>query len=253
MSQSAARPQEWVPAQAGLLPVDDSRAEPRKGWRHKDAVALLRRLIEIGDLAPGERLREVVISQRLGMSRTPVREAFRTLAAEGLVELLPNRSVVVSAVDLTDVEDVYAVLGLLEGLASVQACERATDGQIRLLGELQEQLERFYGVSDRENYVNTNRRIHELIVEASHNTALLTAWRTILPRAERVRNTNKINRTRWTESVYEHRLIFAALAERDSSRIAGLLNNHFRNGLAHALAHAEASSSERSGPGADAP
>jgi DNA-binding GntR family transcriptional regulator len=208
--------------------------ESRKGWRHKDAVDLLRRMIEIGELAPGERLREVAISQKLGMSRTPVREAFRTLAAEGLVELLPNRSVVVSDVDRSGLGDIFIVLGALEGLAAQQACERITDEEIALLGALQEDLERFYGNSDRANYVDVNRRIHEVIVEASRNTPLVIAWRTILPRADRARNANNINRNRWTEAMYEHRLIYTAIAARDAGRIVTLMNDHFRNGLANA-------------------
>jgi DNA-binding GntR family transcriptional regulator len=235
MSQAAVRAPTQNPADNGSR-GDEVRTDARKGWRHQDAVSLLRRLIEIGELAPGERLREVAISQRLGMSRTPVREAFRTLAAEGLVELLPNRSVVVSEVDLSEVADVFTVLGVLEGLAGVQACQRITDKQVEHLGALQEELERYFGMSDRENYVNTNRRIHEVIVEASHNTALIAAWRTILPRADRARNTNNINRTRWTEAVYEHRMIYTAIAERDGERIAALMNDHFKNGLAHAAA-----------------
>ena len=217
-------------------PVEETKAEGRKGFRHTDAVSLLRHLIEIGELAPGERLREIAISQRLGMSRTPVREAFRTLAAEGLVDLLPNRSVVVSEIDRSEIANVFGVLGVLEGLAAVQACERMSDAEIVLLGTLQETLERYYGAFDRENYVNTNRRIHEVIVEASHNSALIAAWRTILPRADRARNANNINRNRWTEAVYEHRMIYTAIAQRDGARMADLMNEHFRNGLANAEA-----------------
>src|SRR4051812_5735662 len=90
--------------------MNDERSHgQQKGWRHKDAVALLREMILSGELEPGERLREVAISERLGMSRTPVREAFRTLAAEGLVELLPNRSVVVAELNESESIDVFAV------------------------------------------------------------------------------------------------------------------------------------------------
>jgi DNA-binding GntR family transcriptional regulator len=213
--------------------------ESRKGWRHKDALSMLRRLIEIGELAPGERLREVAISEKLGMSRTPVREAFRTLAAEGLIELLPNRSVFVSEIDRSESADVFTVLGALEGLAAKLACERITDAQIALLGSLQEDLERFYGNFDRENYVIVNRRIHEVIAEASNNAALIVAWRMILPRADRARNANNINRCRWTEAVYEHRLIYTAIAARDGVRTASLMNDHFRNGPAHAASVAK--------------
>lgn len=216
------------------LPAEEARSEARKGFRHKDAVSLLRRLIEIGELAPGERLREVAISQRFGMSRTPVREAFRTLAAEGFIILLPNRSVVVSRIDRSEIADVFSVLSTLEGLAARQACERITDAEIKQIGLLQADLERYYGAFDRENYVNTNRAIHERIVQASRNSALVSAWRAILPRADRARNANKINRSRWTEAVHEHRMIYSALAERDAMRIAPLVEAHFRNGIAHA-------------------
>ena len=236
MTGTAAPP----PAQNTSLADRVRPDEARKGWRHQDAVALLRRLIEIGELAPGERLRELAISEKLGMSRTPVREAFRTLAAEGLVELLPNRSVIVSDVDRSELGDVFLVLGNLEGLAAQQACERITDEEIALLGTLQEELERYYGMSDRANYVDVNRRIHEVIVEASRNAPLTAAWRTILPRADRARNTNNINRNRWTEAVYEHRMIYSAIAGRDAGRIVSLMNDHFRNGLVSAERASEA-------------
>jgi DNA-binding GntR family transcriptional regulator len=219
-----------------LPPGEETRSESRKGFRHKDAVSLLRRLIEIGELAPGERLREVAISERLGMSRTPVREAFRTLAAEGLVELLPNRSVVVAEIDRSEIADVFLALGTLEALAATQACERITDAEIARLGALQAELERYYGAYDRENYVNTNRAIHDVIVRASRNASLIVAWRTILPRADRARNANNINRSRWTEALHEHRLIYTAIAQRDGARIARLMEDHFRNGLADAHA-----------------
>jgi DNA-binding GntR family transcriptional regulator len=216
--------------------------EARKGWRHQDAVALLRRLIEIGELSPGERLRELAISEKLGMSRTPVREPFRTLAAEGLVELLPKRSVIVSDVDRSELRDVFLVLGKLKGLAAQQACERITDDEGALLGTLQEELERYYGMADRANYVEVNRRIHEVSVEASRNAPLMAEWRRILPRADRGRNTNNINRNRWTGAVYEHRMTYSAIAGRDAGRIVSLMNDHLRNGLASAERASEAKS-----------
>jgi DNA-binding GntR family transcriptional regulator len=210
--------------------------EARKGWRHQDAVALLRKMIEIGELAPGERLREIAISEKLGMSRTPVREAFRTLAAEGLVELLPNRSVVVSEVDRSASADVFTVLGALEGLAATLACERISQEEIDALGALQDELEVHFSAFDRAQYVEVNRRIHALIVEACRSAALITAWRVILPRADRARNANNIARSRWSEAVREHRGIFEAIAARQAAEASRLMTAHFQNGLAHTLA-----------------
>ena len=201
-----------------------------RGQLHQEAADMLRKIILSGELAPGERLREVAISERLGMSRTPVREAFRTLAAEDLVSLLPNRSVVVSEVNLADTPDIFAVLGTLEALAGQYACRRMTGDQIDFLGDLQEELEEQFRLGDRVGYTETNRMIHELIVEGSQNTALIAAWRMLLPRVQRARNLNNLDRHRWTQAVREHRQIFDALAARDAAQLAQLMRTHFENG-----------------------
>lgn len=217
---------------APAQPPRRAAIETQKGWLHQDAVAVLRRIILSGEFPPGERLREVAISERLGVSRTPVREAFRTLAAEGLVNLLPNRSVVVSEVNMSDSADVFAVLGALEALAGQFACQRISQEQIRLLVELQDTLERQFEVADRVGYAETNQRVHELLVEASNNAALIIAWRMILPRAERARTLNNLDRRRWAEAVNEHRKIVDAIVARDGAMLGTLMQEHFDNGIA---------------------
>jgi DNA-binding GntR family transcriptional regulator len=206
-------------------------AEMQKGWLHQDAVAVLRKLILSGELPPNERLREIAISERLGVSRTPVREAFRTLAAEGLVELLPNRSVVVTDVNIDDSPDVFTVLGALEALAAAQACERMQASDLTTLDQLQEVLERQFETADRVGYAETNRQIHEVIVKGANNAALSLAWRVILPRAQRVRNLNNLDRRRWAAAVHEHRDILLALKARDGERLRVLMQEHFDNGV----------------------
>ncbi|MEQ8935673.1 MAG: GntR family transcriptional regulator [Amphiplicatus sp.] len=213
--------------------ADNGAPKPRqqKGWRHKDAVALLREMILAGELMPGERLREINISERLGMSRTPVREAFRTLAVEGLVELLPNRSVVVADFDESESMDVFIVLGTLEALAGQLACERITDEQIKKLEQLQVELEHHFRNLDRPSYIRTNREIHKLMVEASRNTSLMLAWQLLLPRAERARSINTLDRRRWVVALEEHRKIFAAVAARDGKALSVLMQDHFAEGV----------------------
>lgn len=203
----------------------------QKGWRHKDAVSLLREMILSGELEPGERLREVAISARLGMSRTPVREAFRTLAAEGLVELLPNRSVVVAALNESESIDVFSVLGALEALAAQQAAQRMTPKQLDRLRELQEEMELHFRNHDRAEYIRTNRAIHELMVESSRNSALVLAWRMIVPRAERGRSVNTLDRHRWSIALEEHRKIVAALVARDGPLLSLLMQDRFVQGV----------------------
>jgi DNA-binding GntR family transcriptional regulator len=228
----AALPKRPAAAEDHRKPV----ARQQKGWRHKDAVALLREMILEGELTPGTRLREVAISQRLGMSRTPVREAFRTLAAEGLVQLLPNRSVVVAALNESESVDVFAVLGALEALAGQQACQRMTAAQLDRLGELQEDLELHFRELDRPSYIKANRGLYELMVEASHNTALILAWRLILPRAERARSISTLDRNRWAAALEDQRKVFAALAVRDGPLLANLMQDHFAQGVIDRIA-----------------
>ncbi len=206
-------------------------AESRKGWLHQEAVALLRKLILSGELSPGERLREVLISQQLGMSRTPVREAFRTLAAEGLIDLLPNRSVVVSELDRSEITDIFSVLAALEGLAGQQACQRMSAQQLAKLERKQQLLEASFTAGDRPTYTRLNRRIHELMVEASGNASLILAWRLILPRAERGRTVSVLDQRRWAQALEEHRRILAALLARDPAQLAVLMQLHFANSI----------------------
>jgi DNA-binding GntR family transcriptional regulator len=202
----------------------------RKGDRHQDAVTLLRRMILAGDLAPGEPLREVALSEQFGMSRTPVREAFRTLAAEGLVSLLPNRTVQVAQLDEEAAAEVFTVIGALESLAARLACERMTPEQMEILSELQDDMAHHFELRDRPRYLEANRLIHELIVESSANPSLLLAWRLLLPRAERARHVSTLDHGRWAGAFEEHKLIHSALLQRDAGTIARLMEEHFENG-----------------------
>lgn len=202
----------------------------RKGDRHQEAVKLLRGMILSGDLAPGEPLREVAFSEQFGMSRTPVREAFRTLAAEGLVSLLPNRTVQVALLDEDAAAEVFMVLGALESLAARLACERITAAQLEVLDELQEDLERHYAAGHRKRYLEANRLIHQLIVEAAASPSLLLAWRLLLPRAERARHVSTHDHDRWGNAFEEHKAIHAALMKRDGETLRRLMEEHFTNG-----------------------
>ncbi|PKQ01191.1 MAG: GntR family transcriptional regulator [Alphaproteobacteria bacterium HGW-Alphaproteobacteria-13] len=205
--------------------------EPRKGQRRLDAVNSLRRKILTGELPPGERLREIALSEQLGMSRTPIREAFQTLAAEGLVDLLPNRSVIVSVPDKSEAADVFTVLGALEGLAGQLACRRMTADQIEILGELQDDLALYFEKRDRLSYLEANRLIHEHIIDCAGSTSLTLVWRLLLPRAERARHVTTLDHERWAEAYEEHREIYAAIAARDEVLIKQLLEAHFINGI----------------------
>jgi DNA-binding GntR family transcriptional regulator len=222
--------------QSTLPPDSDSQmaassSPGQKGLLHNDAAKILRNMILSGELAPGERLREILISKKLGMSRTPIREAFRTLAAEGLVNLLPNRSVLVSELDKGQAAEVFVVLGALEALAGELACQNMTADQMESLAELQDDLRRHFATSDRRSYLAANRLIHAQIVDASRNHALILAWRLLLPRAERARQLSTLDHARWAEAFAEHGRIFTAILARDAELVKRLMAEHFANGV----------------------
>ncbi|MGH6924301.1 MAG: GntR family transcriptional regulator [Propylenella sp.] len=220
----------------------------RRGRLHGDAVTALRRMILTGELAPGERLREVVLCTQLGISRTPVREAFRTLAAEGLITLLPNRSVVVAELDDSEIADLYEVFGALEGLAGEIACAKITEKEIAEIAALQHEMVVLYQKRERANYLKVNHLIHRRIVEAAGNPVLKSTWEILLPRVERARALANLRPERWVEALHEHSVMFTALARRDGPLLSRLLREHFANGLAaigQALKDAQPSAEKR--------
>ena len=213
-------------------PEPAEQKAPRKGDRHQEAVKLLRGMILSGELSPGEPLREVASRAQFAMSRTPVREAFRTLAAEGLVSLLPNRTVQVALLDEEAAAEVFMVIGALESLAARLACERINYDRLEVLDELQADMERHFNAGDRIRYLEANRLIHELIVEAAGSPSLLLAWRLLLPRAERARHVTTRDNNRWGDAFEEHKQIHAALMKRDGETLRRLMEEHFANGAA---------------------
>jgi DNA-binding GntR family transcriptional regulator len=182
-----------------------SSQDRRKGRLHIEAVDHIRRRILSGDLPPGARLREVQVCEELGMSRTPVREAFRTLAAEGLVDLLPNRSVVVSTLRKADVADLFLVFADLEALAARLACQRITDTEIKEIGQYLSEMVDRHAAGERGPYLQLNQKIHQRTVEIAGNPVLL----------------------------HEHSKMFTVLAARDGGKLAELTFAHFMTALAH--------------------
>jgi DNA-binding GntR family transcriptional regulator len=203
----------------------------RKGKLHLEATEALRSLIVSGALRPGERLREVRLCEALGVSRTPVREALRTLAAEGMVDLLPNRSAVVAELRSPDIAQLFDVVGALEALAGELACRRVTEAEIAEIAEIYSNMVMNYERGDRAPYLELNHRIHRRVVEIAGNPVLLSTWQSLLPRVERARALANLDPGRWIAAVAEHSRMLAALAARDGATLARLTREHFDNGL----------------------
>lgn len=198
---------------------------------HETVVERLRDLIVQGELAPETKLNERVLSAQLGISRTPLREAIKYLASEGLVELLPNRGAIVAALKPEKVKEIFAVMGALEGLAGELACANAQEADIVEIRALHYEMLAYHARGDLANYFRCNQAIHMKLLECTGNATLAEVYRGLNAHARRARYIANLSRERWNTAVREHEEILAALVARDGTRLKTLLRDH----LAHKL------------------
>jgi len=203
---------------------------------HEEATDRLRDLIVQGRLVPGVRLNERLLTAQLGVSRTPLREAFKVLATEGLVELLPNRGAIVSEIDAVRMAETLAVMGALEALAGEFACLNASDGQINEIRSLHQEMLANHARGDLAGYFKFNQAIHLKIVKYSGNAVLFNTYRQLNANVRRARYMANLSQERWDAAVREHGEILEALAARDVIRIKALLADHLAHKLASVLA-----------------
>ena len=203
---------------------------------HEEATDRLRDLIVQGRLAAGARLNERLLTAQLGLSRTPLREAFKVLATEGLVELLPNRGAVVTQMDPVRLSETIAVMSALEALAGELACRSATDAQINEIRALHYEMLAYHARGDLAGYFKFNQAIHLKLVKYSGNAVLYNIYRQLNGNVRRARYLANLSQERWDAAVREHDEILAALAARDVKRIKALLSDHLAHKLASVLA-----------------
>jgi DNA-binding GntR family transcriptional regulator len=193
------------------------------------AAERLRTLIIEGDLAPGARLNERELSERLGVSRTPLREAFRMLAADGLLVQLPNRGAQVVSLSREDARHAFEVMAALEGLSGELAVARVTNEDIADLRTLQTEMEQAHARRDLPNYYRVNRTIHDRINAIAGNPVLTHTFRTLNARLHALRFRSNLVQAKWDKAVKEHRDMVEALAARNGEKLRDLLVKHLRN------------------------
>ncbi len=186
----------------------------------------LRELILEGELQAGEKIREKELTLRFGVSRTPLREAMKMLAAEGLIQLVPNRGALVSQQSPEELADAFPVLAVLEGLAGRLAAERASDAELAQIAELTENLRLTQQAGDRPRYFSINQAIHQTILAAAASDTLLGTHATIASRIHRARYQANLTPARWASALAEHEQIAKALLARDADRASQLLHDH---------------------------
>lgn len=198
---------------------------------HDELVTRLRQAIVDGTLKPGAKVPERELCEQLGVSRTPLREALKVLANEGLIMLESNRGARVSSVTMEELEAVFPVIAVLEGLAGKLACENASDDQIAQLTSLHLDMSGHYEAGDKAAYFQSNRDIHNALFVAAGNPVLSQHYAMLSSRIERARLLANVSTQRWAEAVNEHRAIIDAIEKRDGERLCRLLNSHLNNKL----------------------
>ncbi|WP_439498724.1 GntR family transcriptional regulator [Bosea sp. (in: a-proteobacteria)] len=205
------------------------RSEPAS--LHDELLAALRDYIVEGNLADGARVPERLLCERFGISRTPLREALKVLAAEGLIDLLPNRGARVRELSTEDLRELFDVMGGLEALAGRLACERITDAEFAEIERVHHEMYRHYLRRDMHGYFQCNQEIHRMIVAAAGNATLSTAYASFAGRIRRVRYSANLDkeRDRWGEAMREHEAILDALRRRAGNELSDIMFQHLRN------------------------
>lgn len=198
---------------------------------HEAVVDQLRDLIVQGELAPETKLNERVLAERLGTSRTPLREAIKFLASEGLVELLPNRGAVVAPLKPDRMQEVFVVLGALEALAGELACRNATEADIADIRALHYHMLAHHARGELAPYFRYNQQIHQRIIDCAGNATLAQSWRAMNAHVKRARYLANLSGERWDKAVKEHEDMIEALTRRDGAKLQALLRDHLANKL----------------------
>jgi len=195
---------------------------------HSEVTARLRSLIVESRIKPGERVPELEISRDLGVSRTPIREALKVLASEGLVELLPLRGAVVKTFSHKDSADMLEVMGMLESFAAQKAC-KAEQKRIDHVLAMLEKMKVFFAKGKRPEYFELNQKIHDALVDMADNESLTMVHNTLSKRMRSLRYSGNSTPDNWRGALEDHEQIAKALAQRDIQKIKKAVQTHFEN------------------------
>jgi DNA-binding GntR family transcriptional regulator len=193
---------------------------------HSGVSEALRDMIVGGELPPGSKINENVLCERLGVSRTPLREALKVLAAEGLIQLVPRHGARVAQITAVEIDELFPIMAALEALAGKLACARLRPADIAAFRRLHEDLFAQYEASNEAEYLKLNREIHRHLFTVAGNTALTALYEQLLVRIHAVRFVARKTREQWHRAVEEHRGLLAAIEAKDGARLARLLEAH---------------------------
>ncbi len=214
---------------AGADELWGSRMRVARATLHEAVADKLRHMIVEGVLTPGTRLNERTLCDALGTSRTPLREAMRVLATEGLVEIEPNRGASVAVMSEAEIDEAFELLGGLEALSGELACMRITEEELAELRREHDEMLACHRNEDLPAYYEHNHRIHEIINGAARNNLLTQVYLTVNRRLQALRFRSNLDKSKWDRAVQDHENMVQALAARDGARLAAILRRHIRD------------------------
>ncbi len=198
----------------------------RRRGLHDELASALRDMIIDGALKPAAKIPEAELCLRFGVSRTPLREALKVLATEGLVTLTPNRGARIASITADIVAEIFPVMGQLEALAGELACQRLTTHALRALEDLHAKMLETYAARDWVGYAKVNRAIHEAIFAAAGNATLTDLYQQLMVRIHAVRFVARQSDRHWQDAVADHEAMMRALRARDGAALAAVLREH---------------------------
>ncbi|MCG2592736.1 GntR family transcriptional regulator [Ramlibacter sp. XY19] len=196
---------------------------------HEQVAQRLRQMLVEGRIAPGAKLNERELAELLNVSRTPLREGIKMLAAEGLVELLPNRGAIAVSLSEADVLNTFEVMAGLEAQAGELAAERITPAELAEIQAMQFEMMAAYTRGDLSAYYAINSRIHTAISAAAKNPVLTTVYKQVNARLQALRFRSNQDGEKWKRAVKEHEKMVEALSAHDGAAMREVLLTHLRN------------------------
>ena len=196
---------------------------------HDQVASRLRTLLVEGKIAPGAKLNERELSELLKVSRTPLREAIKLLAHEGLVDLLPDRGAVAVKLSEADILNTFEVLAGLEAMSGEFAAQRITDDEMTHIRAMHYEMLAAFTRQDLSNYYRLNAQIHAAINDAARNPVLTDTYNHINARVQSLRFRTNQDGAKWKRAVQEHELMVKALSEHDAAAMRKVLVEHLVN------------------------
>jgi DNA-binding GntR family transcriptional regulator len=193
---------------------------------HQEVAQQIQEMIYSGELLKGQKINEKQLSEMLGVSRTPIREALRILNSEGLIDLVPHKGPFVSEFTAKEIKDMFEVMSVLEGTAARQATVNMTSEQFSRIESLHKELEIHYRNKDHKRYLEINNVLHLFVQEIAGNKALNSVVRGLRQKILIYRHKQLYQPKRFSRSIQEHRDLLHAFLLRDSSLAEVIMRQH---------------------------